>query len=71
VKHADLLSPRLHGHIIALRAVETTDFMTANAFDFDRAFVKRVANRIGNEVDGVVRVLYEITSKPPSTIEFE
>lgn len=50
---------RLHGHIIALRAVQTTDFMTADAFEFDQKFLKRVKNRIGNEVDGVARVLYE------------
>jgi GMP synthase (glutamine-hydrolysing) len=50
---------RLHGHIIALRAVQTTDFMTADAFEFDQAFLRRVKNRIGNEVDGVARVLYE------------
>ena len=50
---------RLHGHIIALRAVQTTDFMTADAFEFDQKFLRRVKNRIGNEVDGVARVLYE------------
>ena len=62
---------RLHGHIIALRAVQTTDFMTADAFEFEQSFLRRVKNRIGNEVEGVARVLYEITSKPPATIEFE
>ncbi|KAH9810494.1 GMP synthase [glutamine-hydrolyzing] [Teratosphaeria destructans] len=62
---------RLHGHIIALRAVVTTDFMTANSYRFDDAFLDRVSSRIGNEVQGVARVLYEITSKPPATIEFE
>ncbi|KAF2771568.1 GMP synthase [Teratosphaeria nubilosa] len=62
---------RLHGHIIALRAVVTTDFMTANSYRFDDAFLDRVSNKIGNEVQGVARVLYEITSKPPATIEFE
>lgn len=62
---------RLHGHIIALRAVQTSDFMTARAFRFDWEFLERVVNRIGNEVDGVARVTYEVTSKPPSTIEFE
>ncbi|KAK5132309.1 GMP synthase (glutamine-hydrolyzing) [Meristemomyces frigidus] len=62
---------RLHGWIIALRAVVTTDFMTADAFEFGGEFLKRVKNRIGNEVEGVARVLYEITSKPPATIEFE
>lgn len=50
---------RLHGHIIALRAVQTTDFMTADAFEFDQTFLRRVKNRIGNEVEGVARVLYE------------
>lgn len=53
---------RLHGHIIALRAVQTTDFMTADAFGFDHAFLKRVKNRIGNEVKGVARILYESKS---------
>ena len=50
---------RLHGHIIALRAVQTTDFMTADAFEFEQRFLRRVKNRIGNEVEGVARVLYE------------
>ena len=50
---------RLHGRIIALRAVQTSDFMTADAFEFDQKFLRRVKNRIGNEVDGVARVLYE------------
>ena len=50
---------RLHGHIVALRAVQTTDFMTADAFEFEQVFLKKVKNRIGNEVDGVARVLYE------------
>ncbi|WPH04543.1 gmp synthase [Acrodontium crateriforme] len=62
---------RLHGYIIALRAVQTTDFMTADAYEFEQKFLRRVKNRIGNEVQGVARVLYEITSKPPATIEFE
>ncbi len=50
---------RLHGHIIALRAVVTSDFMTADAFEFDKSFLRKVKNRIGNEVEGVARVLYE------------
>lgn len=53
---------RLHGHMIALRAVQTTDFMTARRFRFDDEFLERVSNRIGNEVDGVARVLYECKS---------
>src|ERR1700761_886071 len=52
---------RLHGHIIALRAVQPTDFMTADAYEFEQKFLRKVKNRIGNEVDGVARVLYEIT----------
>ena len=62
---------RLDGYIIALRAVQTTDFMTATAYKPDLEWLEQVTNRIGNEVDGVSRVLYEMTSKPPSTIEFQ
>ncbi|KAF2091262.1 GMP synthase [Saccharata proteae CBS 121410] len=62
---------RVHSQVIALRAVETTDFMTADWFPFDGNFLKRVSRRIVNEVDGVCRVLYDITSKPPGTIEME
>ena len=63
--------PRLHGYIVALRAVSTSDFMTADSFVFDGEWLKRVVNRIGNEVQGVARVVYEVSSKPPATIEFE
>jgi GMP synthase (glutamine-hydrolysing) len=62
---------RVHQQVIALRAVETTDFMTANAYRFDWDFIERVGSRICNEVDGVCRVFYDITSKPPGTIEME
>ncbi|KAK0664751.1 GMP synthase [Lasiodiplodia hormozganensis] len=62
---------RVHAQVIALRAVETTDFMTADWFPFDGQFLKRVSRRIVNEVDGVCRVVYDITSKPPGTIEME
>lgn len=62
---------RVHDQVIALRAVETTDFMTADWFPFDGEFLKKVSRRIVNEVDGVVRVLYDVTSKPPGTIEME
>lgn len=62
---------RVHQQVIALRAVETTDFMTANAYRFDWEFIERVGTRICNEVDGVCRVFYDITSKPPGTIEME
>jgi GMP synthase (glutamine-hydrolysing) len=62
---------RLYGYTIHLRAVVTTDFMTADAYDFDIKFLKKISNRIGNEVEGVTRVVYETTSKPPATIELE
>lgn len=62
---------RVHQQVVALRAVETTDFMTATAYRFDWEFIERVATRIVNEVDGVCRVFYDITSKPPGTIEME
>lgn len=62
---------RVHEQVIALRAVETTDFMTADWFPFDGHFLKVVSRRIVNEVNGVCRVLYDVTSKPPGTIEME
>ena len=62
---------RVHDQVIALRAVETTDFMTADWYPFDGQFLKKVSRRIVNEVNGVVRVLYDVTSKPPGTIEME
>ncbi|OOF90783.1 hypothetical protein ASPCADRAFT_211740 [Aspergillus carbonarius ITEM 5010] len=62
---------RVYAEIIILRAVETTDFMTARAFPFDNEFLSRCSTRIINEVHGVSRVLYDISSKPPATIEME
>jgi GMP synthase (glutamine-hydrolysing) len=62
---------RVYAEIIILRAVETTDFMTARAFPFDNEFLSKCATRIINEVHGVSRVLYDISSKPPATIEME
>jgi GMP synthase (glutamine-hydrolysing) len=55
----------------ALRAVTSTDGMTADVYPFDMAFLTRVASRIVNEVRGINRVTYDITSKPPGTIEWE
>jgi GMP synthase (glutamine-hydrolysing) len=55
----------------ALRAVTSTDGMTADYYRFDHAFLVRVANRIINEVPGINRVTYNITSKPPGTIKWE
>lgn len=62
---------RTYDQVIVLRAVESTDFMTADWFPFEHDFLKKVVNRIINEIDGVSRVTYDITSKPPATIEWE
>jgi GMP synthase (glutamine-hydrolysing) len=57
--------------VVALRAVESRDFMTANWYPFTPDFLSRVSGRIVNEVPGVNRVVFDISSKPPSTIEWE
>jgi GMP synthase (glutamine-hydrolysing) len=62
---------RTYDHACALRAVTSTDGMTADVFPFDMGFLTRVAGRIVNEVRGINRVTYDITSKPPGTIEWE
>jgi GMP synthase (glutamine-hydrolysing) len=54
-----------------LRAVTTDDFMTASWAELPHAFLARVSNRMVNEVSGVNRVVYDISSKPPATIEWE
>jgi GMP synthase (glutamine-hydrolysing) len=60
---------RVHDQVIALRAVETTDFMTADWYPFDGEFLKRVSRRIVNEVNGVCRVVYDSKSNPFDTLE--
>lgn len=62
---------RSYDHVCALRAVTSTDGMTADFYPFDMAFLGRAATRIINEVRGVNRVVYDVTSKPPGTIEWE
>jgi GMP synthase (glutamine-hydrolysing) len=62
---------RTYDHACALRAVTSTDGMTADVYPFDMGFLLRTANRIVNEVRGINRVTYDITSKPPGTIEWE
>jgi GMP synthase (glutamine-hydrolysing) len=62
---------RSYDYVCALRAVTSTDGMTADSYPFEHAFLSRVATRIINEVRGINRVTYDVTSKPPGTIEWE
>jgi len=62
---------RTYDYVVALRAVTSTDGMTADFYPFDMGFIGHVATRIINEVKGVNRVVYDVTSKPPGTIEWE
>ena len=62
---------RTYDYAVALRAVKTIDFMTAESAEIPYAVLNKVMNRIINEVRGVNRVFYDLTSKPPGTIEFE
>jgi GMP synthase (glutamine-hydrolysing) len=62
---------RTYDYVVGLRAVTSTDGMTADFYPFDMKFIGSVATRIVNEVKGVNRVVYDITSKPPGTIEWE
>lgn len=62
---------RTYDYTVALRAVTTRDFMTAEWAKIPYGVLERVSNRIVNEVNGVNRVVFDITSKPPATIEWE
>ena len=62
---------RQYGYVIALRSVNTIDFMTAKATHLPHNLLDEISSRIINEVSGVARVVYDITSKPPGTIEWE
>ena len=62
---------RSYDHALAIRAVTSTDGMTADVYPFSHEFLTHVATRIVNEVKGINRVTYDITSKPPGTIEWE
>ncbi len=62
---------RSYDHVCALRAVTSTDGMTAESYPFDHTFLAATATRIINEVRGINRVVYDVTSKPPGTIEWE
>jgi GMP synthase (glutamine-hydrolysing) len=62
---------RRYDYVIALRAVETIDFMTARWAHLPYGFLDHVSRRIINEIDGILRVTYDISGKPPATIEWE
>jgi GMP synthase (glutamine-hydrolysing) len=62
---------RTYEYVVALRAVQTTDFMTASWAELPHSLLGRVSNRIINEVRGINRVVYDISGKPPATIEWE
>ncbi|KAG4300975.1 hypothetical protein PCANB_002660 [Pneumocystis canis] len=62
---------RTYEQVIALRAVTTVDFMTADIYEFDMKFLKKISGRIINEVKGINRVVYDVSTKPPATIEWE
>ncbi|MBK7262152.1 MAG: glutamine-hydrolyzing GMP synthase [Rubrivivax sp.] len=62
---------RTYEHVVALRAVQTSDFMTADWVELPYALLKKVSSRIINEVRGINRVTYDVSSKPPATIEWE
>jgi GMP synthase (glutamine-hydrolysing) len=62
---------RTYDYVVALRAVQTSDFMTADWAELPYGLLKKVSGRIINEVRGINRVTYDVSSKPPATIEWE
>lgn len=62
---------RVYGNIITIRIVESKDAVTAKAHEVPYSVLKRISQRITSEIPTVVRCLYDITDKPPATIEFE
>jgi GMP synthase (glutamine-hydrolysing) len=62
---------RTHDFVLAVRAVQTTDFMTADWFRMPHEVLDAIARRVVGTVRGINRVVYDVTSKPPATIEWE
>ena len=62
---------RRYEYVVALRAVETVDFMTARWAQLPYDFLAKVSLRIANEINGISRIVYDISGKPPATIEWE
>ena len=62
---------RTYEYVVSLRAVTTTDLMTAHWAKLDYVLLETISTRITNEVKGINRVVYDITSKPPGTVEWE
>jgi GMP synthase, PP-ATPase domain/subunit len=62
---------RTYEYICLLRAITSEDGMTADFYNFNKEFMQRVSNKIINNIRGINRVVYDVTSKPPSTIELE
>ena len=72
IKYGNVMGDsRTYENICLLRAVTSEDGMTADYFDFPKNFIDNISNEIINKVKGINRVVYDITSKPPSTIELE
>ena len=62
---------RTYEYLCLLRAITSEDGMTADFYDFKKSFMQTISNKIVNSIQGINRVVYDITSKPPSTIELE